>query len=262
MELGPQPVVIIKKKRRGHSAAHGGAWKVAYADFVTAMMALFIVLWLLTSSEQTRKAIGGYFQDPEGKGKQIGSGLAGVGEALQVSRTDMKQLKDKLETAVRSAPALQAIKDQVKLSMTGEGLRIEMLEADKSIFFESGSPKPSEGCVSFLSLLASELGKLPNPVVIEGHTDAKPFGRDDTYSNWELSADRANSARHVMQSQGLRLDQVAQVRGFADQQPFRKDDPTHPSNRRITVIVQSQSPKTEAPAQEALLQKSAEPAHH
>ena len=245
MEPGQQPI-IIKKRKGGHGGHHGGAWKVAYADFVTAMMALFIVLWLLSSSEQTKKAIGGYFQDPEGKGKLMGSGMAGIADALQVSRTDMSKLKEKLENAVRTSPTLKAIKEQVKLTMTGEGLRIEMLETASGIFFESGSPKPSPDCLSFLQLLAAELGKMPNLVVIEGHTDSKPFGRD-AYTNWELSADRANSARFVMQSSGLRGNQVAQVRGFADQQPFKKDDPENPANRRITIIVQSQNPGGEIP---------------
>jgi chemotaxis protein MotB len=252
-----QPIVI--KKKKAHHAHHGGAWKVAYADFVTAMMALFIVLWLLSSSEQTKKAIGGYFQDPEGAGKQMGSGMAGLGDAIQVSKTDMSQLKEKLESAVKNAPALKAIKEQVKITTTGEGLRIELLETAAGTFFGSGSSKPSDECFSILKLMAAELAKLPNPVVIEGHTDSKPFGAPD-YSNWELSGDRANAARRIMQREGgLRSNQVAQVRGFADQQPFKKDDPEHPSNRRITVIVQSQVAPDRAPGKE---EKPKEGGHH
>jgi chemotaxis protein MotB len=235
-----QPILIIKRKK-GRHVHHGGAWKVAYADFVTAMMALFIVLWLLSSSEQTKKAVGGYFQDPSGKGKQLGSGLAGTGESLSIKKDEMSKLKDKIDQAIRDAPELNKIRDQIKVTVTGEGLRIELLETEAGVFFESGSPKPSESCVDVLTRLAAELGKMPNTIMVEGHTDAKPMGESLTYTNWELSADRANSARRVMEQNGLGPGQIVQVRGFAAQQPFKKDDPSHPSNRRITVIVQYQN---------------------
>jgi chemotaxis protein MotB len=233
-ELAP---IIIKRKKAAHGAHHGGAWKVAYADFVTAMMALFIVLWLMSSSEETKKAIGGFFQDPAGKGREIGSGLAGSGESLSIKKDDMSKLKETLEQAVKQMPALEKIKDQVKLTVTGEGLRIELLETEAGTFFASGSPKPSAQCISVLTRLAEELGKLPNTIVVEGHTDSSAFGDANSYNNWDLSTERANLARRVMQTTGLRADQVTQVRGFADQQPFKKDDPSDPSNRRITVIV-------------------------
>jgi chemotaxis protein MotB len=239
MPAASQPILIIKRKK-GRHAHHGGAWKVAYADFVTAMMALFIVLWLLSSSEQTKKAVGGYFQDPSGKGKQIGSGLAGTGESLSLKKDDLIKLKEKIEQAIREAPELKKIQDQIKVTVTGEGLRIELLETEAGVFFESGSPKPSGSCVDVLTRLAAELGKMPNTIMEEGHTDANPMGESLTYTNWELSADRANSARRVMQENGLRSEQISQVRGFAAQQPFKKDDPSHPSNRRISVIVQNQ----------------------
>jgi chemotaxis protein MotB len=235
------PIIVIKKKVAGHGH-HGGAWKVAYADFVTAMMALFIVLWLLSSDEKVKKAVGGYFQDPTGAGREMGTGLAGVDESLTVSQTDMTKLKEKIEQAIRSMPQMQKIAQQLKMTITGEGLRIEMLETDKGVFFASGSANPSETCVAFLTTLAQELGKLPNLLVIEGHTDSKPFGTNASYTNWELSSDRANSARRVMQNKGIRVEQVSQVRGFADMQPFKKDDPAHDSNRRITVIVKYNDP--------------------
>ncbi len=234
--------IIIKRKKGGHGH-HGGAWKVAYADFVTAMMALFIVLWLLSSSEQTKKAVGGYFTDPSGKGKQIGSGMAGVGESLSIHKDDLEKLKDKLTEAIRSAPELAKIREQVKLTVTGEGLRIELLETAAGVFFESGNPKPSVSCVEVLTKLGEELAKMPNTIVVEGHTDSKPMGDSAIYTNWELSSDRANSARRVMLGAGLRPDQIVQVRGFAAQEPFKKEDPEDPSNRRITVIVQYQRAK-------------------
>ena len=127
------------------------------------------------------------------------------------------------------------------MTVTGEGLRIELLETEAGVFFDSGSPRPSGSCIDVLTRLAEELGKMPNTIMMEGHTDSKPIGDSLTYTNWELSADRANSARRIMQQHGLRPDQVSQVRGFAAQQPFKKDDPGHPSNRRISVIVQNQT---------------------
>jgi chemotaxis protein MotB len=236
-----QPVIIIKRKKSGHAAHHGGAWKVAYADFVTAMMALFIVLWLLSSSEQVKKAVGGYFTDPKGAGKEIGNGLRGAGsESLTLRKDDMSKLKDKLALAVKDSPALQKIKEQVVFTMTSEGLRIEMLEGEKSTFFELGSPQATEFGRDLLGKLADEIGKLPNKVAIEGHTDSKLYGGRE-YSNWELSTDRANSARRWMQEKGLRMDQVTQVRGYADESPRDAAKPDDPSNRRITVIIQYQA---------------------
>jgi chemotaxis protein MotB len=254
------PPIIIKRKK-AHAAHHGGAWKVAYADFVTAMMALFIVLWLMSASEETKKAIGGFFQDPSGKGREIGSGMAGSGESLSIKKDDMSKLKETLEQAVKQMPALDKIKDQVRLTVTGEGLRIELLETAAGTFFESGSPKPSAQCISVLTRLAEELGKLPNTILVEGHTDSKAFGDANSYNNWDLSTDRANMARRVLQTHGLRSDQVTQVRGFADQQPFKRADPGDPSNRRITVIVGYQvAPGSAAKVAEANHSRT-EPSH-
>jgi chemotaxis protein MotB len=231
-----QPIYVIKKivKGGGH---HGGAWKVAYADFVTAMMAFFMVLWLLSSSEQVQKAVGGYFSDPDGSGKQVGTAESGAGgEAISLAANDMTKLKDKLEAAMRETPQFQKIKEQVKIIVKGDGLRVELLETDLGMFFESGSPAPTERATEILGTLAQEIGKLPNRIVIEGHTDSRPFSSD--YSNWELSADRANTARRVMQLYGVRSDQVAQIRGFSDQSLRLADKPDDPSNRRISIIIQ------------------------
>ena len=234
-----QPIIVIKKKG-GHAGHHGGAWKVAYADFVTAMMALFIVLWLLNSSVQVRKAISAYFQDPSGTGSHSGSASTGTGETVSVNKDNMDQLKDKLEQALKKSPEFEKIKDYVQMSVTGEGLRVEMMESEKGVFFESGSGKPSEAGRELIEKLAEELKKLPNDLMIEGYTDAKPFANGGDYSNWELSADRANAARRVMEAAGLGHGRIVQVRGFADQ---KLHDPEHPeaaSNRRISVIVRYQ----------------------
>lgn len=235
-----QPIYIIRKVVK-HSAHHGGAWKVAYADFVTAMMAFFMVLWLLSSSEQVQKAVGGYFSDPEGSGKQMGTESAGAGgDSVSVSTKDMEKLKEKLERTMKEMPQFQKVKNQVKMIVTGEGLRIELLESDVGTFFKSGSPVPTERAMAVLGKLAQEIGNLPNKIFIEGHTDAQPFSGE--YSNWELSTDRANTARRIVQAYGVRPDQVAQIRGFADQSLRAAKTPEDPSNRRVSVIIQYQSP--------------------
>ena len=232
-----QPIIIIKKKR-GHVGHHGGAWKVAYADFVTAMMALFIVLWLMNSSEPVKRAIAGYFRDPSGRASGEGTGQAGIGEGIGIGKNDMADLKNKLEAAIKQMPELAALKDQVQMTVTGEGLRIELLEKEIGTFFETGNAQATGPGQEMLRMLAAEVGKLPNRLLIEGHTDARRFSDGGAYSNWELSSDRANSARRLMQSSGVRTDQVAEVRGFADQRLRNPKDPNADSNRRITVIVQ------------------------
>ena len=232
------PIIIVRKVVADHGEEHGGAWKVAYADFVTAMMALFIVLWLLSASEKVQKAVGGYFQDPTGKGRQTGSTSAGIGETLTLNKTDLERLKDKLEQAMKQIPAFQNMAKQVRMTITAEGLRVDLLETQRGLFFENGNPKPTEAGTDLLKLLATELLKLPNKVALEGHTDSTPYGRSD-YSNWELSSDRANSARRILMASGLDESRISQVRGFADQRLLLKDEPTNPSNRRISIIVRN-----------------------
>ncbi len=242
----PKPVIIIRRGKKHDGGHHGGAWKVAYADFVTALLALFIVLWLLSASEQVQKAVGGYFADPTGKGRDIGNGLKGAGaESLSVKKDDMNQLKQRLEDAIKSAAAMPKIREHVIINVTGEGLRVELVEGDQDTFFQSGSPYPTDFGKDLLRDLAHEIGKLPNKVTMEGHTDSKPYHGTLEYSNWELSADRANAARRFMQANGLRADQVTQVRGFADQSPRDPEHPDSGSNRRVTLIIQYQEPQPE-----------------
>jgi len=231
-------IIIVRKKVADHGDEHGGAWKVAYADFVTAMMALFIVLWLLSASEKVQKAVGGYFQDPTGKGRQTGTTSAGAGETLTLNQNQLQQLKEKLIQAMKQVPEFQNMAKQIRMTITAEGLRIDLLETQKGMFFENGNPKPTEAGSELIRLLGAELLKLPNKVAIEGHTDANPFGRSD-YSNWELSADRANAARRILSQAGIGDDRMSQVRGFADQRLLLKNDPTNPSNRRISIIVRN-----------------------
>jgi chemotaxis protein MotB len=232
-----RPIIIVKKKA-AHGGHHGGAWKVAYADFVTAMMALFIVLWLLNSSKQIREAVGGYFKDPTGNSKLVGGGKAGAGENFTLTKENMNKIKDELQKAVRKITDFEKLKNQIEMTVTSEGLRIELMESEKGTFFASGEAEPSDDGRQILIMLAHELAKLPNTVSIEGHTDDKPFVGRVSYSNWELSADRANAARRMMQENGLGPRQVTQVRGYADQRLRKPNAPGDPSNRRISVVVQ------------------------
>jgi chemotaxis protein MotB len=211
---------------------------VAYADFVTALMALLIVLWLLNSSKQIREAVGGYFKDPTGTSKLVGSGNTGAGENFTLTKDNMNKLKDELQKAVRKVVDFEKLKNQIEMTVTNEGLRIELMESEKGTFFASGASEPIEDGRQILVMLAHEMAKLPNTISIEGHTDNKPFVGRDSYSNWELSADRANGARRMMQENGVGPRQVTQVRGYADQRLRKPNNPADPSNRRISVVVQ------------------------
>ncbi len=239
-EANNQAIIVIKKKviAAGH---HGGAWKVAYADFVTAMMAFFMVMWLVGSSDEVKESVAGYFNDPAGAGKEMGSGMGGTGQSVTLDQNNMDKLKDSLQSAMQEMP--EELKDQVKMTVTGEGLRVELMETEKGMFFDSGSPDPSKNGQDVLAKLAQQLSTMENTVMIEGHTDSRPVKGRNGYSNWELSGDRANAARRFMQQSGLRADQVKQVRGFADQALMKKDDPGAANNRRVSIIVQYNKPK-------------------
>lgn len=243
----PAPPPIIIKKKVIHGGHHGGAWKVAYADFVTAMMALFIVLWLMNSSKQIQEAVGGYFKDPTGTAKMAGSDMRGSGENFVVSKDNMKELKEELQKAIREIPNFDKLQQHIDMTVTNEGLRIELTESAAGTFFDSGSAKMSHDGSELVKVLAQELAKLPNHIAIEGHTDSQPYPPGATYTNWELSADRANAARRLMQENGIRADQITQVRGFSDQRLRKPDAPQDPSNRRISFIVEylSKAPEDE-----------------
>ena len=230
--------VIILKKAAGHGGHHGGAWKVAYADFVTAMMALFIVLWLMNSSKQVQEAVGGYFKDPTGTSKKVGSNMMGAGENFTLTRDNMPKLKEQLQSAMKQMADFENLKNHIEMTVTSEGLRIELSESASGTFFDTGSTKLKPDGEQLLITLAHESGALPNKLSIEGHTDSQPYAPSATYGNWELSADRANTARRVMQASGIRSDQVTQVRGFADQHLRKPEAPLDPANRRISLIVQ------------------------
>ena len=240
MTAKAQPIIVIKRNS-GHGGHHGGAWKVAYADFVTAMMSLFIVLWLMNSSDKVKKAVAGYFNDPKGTGTMMGTTMTGTGETVTTASADnMQKLKEKLEEEIRAKADLQKLAKQIEITITPEGLRIELLEDRNGTFYQSGSARLSDSGQELLGLLAGELKTLPNSLLIEGHTDAAQYSDDTNYGNWELSADRANSARRLLQQDGVRGNQVTQVRGYADQILRVKTNPYDPSNRRISILVRNQ----------------------
>jgi chemotaxis protein MotB len=235
------PIIVIRKNG-GHAGHHGGAWKVAYADFVTAMMALFIVLWLMGSSEKVKKAGAGYFNDPKGTANLLGTTMSGNGvEVVQndENKQRLEQLKRKLEDEIKAKKELEKLSNQIEITITAEGLRIEMLEGKNGTFFQSGSASLSSSGQELLALLAGELKTLPNDLLLEGHTDAAQYSTDANYSNWELSADRANAARRLLQENGVRANQVTQVRAYADELLRNKANPFDPANRRITILVKN-----------------------
>src|SRR5579859_2982812 len=175
---------------------------------------------------------------PTGTSKKVGSNMAGAGENFILTRDNMPKLKEELQAAMRQMVDFEKLKSHIEMTVTAEGLRIELSEAATGTFFDSGSAKLNADGSGMLVTLAQELSKLPNHVSIEGHTDSTPYAPSAAYGNWELSTDRANAARRVMQANGVRGDQVTQVRGFADQRLRKPDAPLDPSNRRISLIVQ------------------------
>ena len=253
---GPdQPAVIIIKKRvGGHGGGHhGGAWKVAYADFVTAMMAFFLVMWLVAQSPQVKSGIGQYFRDPGafsegGRGVLPGSesGTTGggqpMGSPMAVANPDVESAKRALErTAEHLRRAIQVkfaeVQDRVQITVTDEGLRIELREAPNDGFFSSGSAGMKAETEKILAVIAKELSQMPNKIAIEGHTDSQPFGAGNQYTNWELSSDRANAARRVLERSGVKGRQLEGVRGFADTKLRTVDKPMDAGNRRISIVV-------------------------
>jgi chemotaxis protein MotB len=244
--------IIIIRKKKGHGGGHhGGAWKVAFADFMTSMMALFLVLWLITQSSDVRAAIAGYFQDPLGRADEFGSSII-PGEGAQAAtphvslqpqladlrRNQLQALGERIRQTLQQSPQFKALAKQVEVELTDEGLRISLLEDSSGVFFESGSAHPLPLSAALLQVLAGELADLPNSVTIDGYTDAVPYSNAQAnYTNWELSADRANTARRILVAGGLRSAQVQQVRGHADRDLRIPSEPSAPSNRRVTITM-------------------------
>jgi chemotaxis protein MotB len=303
-----QPEVKVKyiKKKGGHAAAHGGAWKVAYADLVTAMMAFFLLMWLLNSTTSNTKAgISGMFQDANffntEKGKAIlevyavqksgilpggqgmkpggsggadggaegegngatatgegdGAGQGEAGDPGEKERQAMENTAQTIEKAFSQDKLLQAFKDQISFEFTDEGLRIQVQDRAAQVLFDSGSAQLKAYTLSILKEIASELGKLNNHVIIGGHTDSVAYP-SNAYTNWELSADRANAARRVLEASGLHPGQVQRVTGYGSTVPLDNHDPKDPQNRRISIVVlSSASDKAAQESQKAKPEKGA-----
>ena len=270
-----QPIIIKKIKKGGHGA-HGGAWKIAYADFVTAMMAFFLLMWLLGSTaEGDKKGIADYFASPlkvammgggsgsgdsssvvKGGGTDLsrssGQVKAGDIEAqrksyqLKALKADQRRaeaarleaLKNKVEDVLAASPKLAAMKSQIRLDMTPDGLRIQIVDEQNRPMFDSGSAVVKPYMRELLREIGSVLAEVPNHLKLEGHTDAQPFGTGERgYSNWELSSDRANASRRELGAGGLPEARVLLVQGLASSVLFDPADPASPANRRISVIV-------------------------
>ena len=270
-----QPIIIKRIKKGGH-AVHGGAWKIAYADFVTAMMAFFLLMWLLGSTtEGDKKGIADYFGSPlklallnGGSGSGDSSHVVkGGGQDLtrstgQVKRSEteaqrstvnihqlkaeqmraeiarLENIKRKIEQKIAANPKLEGLGKQILLEMTRDGLRIQIVDAEGRPMFASGSPVVQPVMREVLRELGSLLAEVPNRLTLEGHTDAMPFGSTQRgYSNWELSSDRANASRRELITGGLPDDHVLRVQGLAASNPFDRRDPASPANRRISIVV-------------------------
>jgi chemotaxis protein MotB len=242
--------IIIKKVNKGHGGHHGGAWKVAYADFVTAMMALFIVLWVLSQSEEVIQGVAGYFKDPIGFSNNSTQIIDGPGSGTQEVTIDVERKLEEMErerlaemgeeivNEISSNQEFVHLADQIEIEFVDEGMRIEMVESADDIFFQIGSSNMQPESKKILRDIGSQLASIGNMIVVEGHTDARPFvsaGRD--YSNYELSADRANAARRELIAGGLESDRIYEIRGYADKMLRDEQDPFNVVNRRISIII-------------------------
>jgi len=244
------PVRIVYRKKNHVHPHHGGAWKVAFADFMTAMFALFLVLWLITQSSDVKSAIAGYFQDPLGRSDEFGSSIMpGTGaqaatvrplqpeDVVEMRRDRLQLMAERMKRDVKKVPELRDVADKVEISVTNEGLQIQLLEDSVGVFFETGNAMPSPRGRQMLALLGHELSGLPNPIMIAGYTDARAYHRADGYSNWELSADRANTTRRILTTNGIGDQRMAQIRGFADRELKNPRDPLAATNRRVAITM-------------------------
>lgn len=265
-----QPIIVkrVKKIAAGH---HGGAWKIAFADFAVAMMAFFLVMWLMSSTTpEQKKAISGYFQDPIGFSESASPYVIDLGgtptpapdktlnpeineqavvDPQELSEQQAEQLYEQLERErldillielqrkINENIELQPYKDQILMDVSRDGLRIQITDAANRPMFDLGSPRLQPYFEDILYLMADTIRAVPNKISVGGHTDAKPYAGDSGFGNWELSASRANAARRALRSGGLADDQVARVAGYASSALFDRADPYSPSNRRIDILV-------------------------
>lgn len=244
-EEPPKPRRRVKKAR-GHGGHHGGAWKVAYADFVTAMMALFLVLWLVSQADtKLKQAIAAYFRSPGVFDTMQGGILSGnkkiSKEPERLDSVENEQaligVAEALQKQFETRPEFSRYKDQVKIEVTDEGLRIQLLDKADRVSFASGSAELGPEAQAVLAEIAQGICALPNKINIGGHTDSRVFPSNNGYTNWELSTDRANVARRTLEANCVKPDQIRRVIGFADTELLVPDDPYSPANRRISITV-------------------------
>jgi chemotaxis protein MotB len=243
------PIIVIRRKKRAHGGAHGGAWKIAYADFVTAMMAFFLLMWLLTSTNHgDLQGIADYFNRPLQAAFTEGPGSSATTspqtdeqkqeQQRQDERTQLDALQARLTTLIQNSPKLQAFKNQIKIDITSEGLRIQIIDDKNRPMFDKGNADLKDYTQAILSQIGPALNGVPNHVSIAGHTDALGYsGGAAGFSNWELSTERANAARRELIAGGMSSAKVLQVRGLADSIPLLPKDPTNAANRRISIVV-------------------------
>ncbi|MHB1224861.1 MAG: flagellar motor protein MotB, partial [Gemmatimonadaceae bacterium] len=253
LQKDKRPIIIVRRKKVAKNVHHGGSWKVAYADFVTAMMAFFLVMWIIGMDEQTKQAIEGYFSNPVGykRGYSAGSSPLSSGSSPSAVRQPpvrliirayeqkrFAEVSQRLEERFRSEGGTIDLGPLVEVTVTEAGLRIELIEGGRGdTFFGIGSAAPTDRARAALGVIAGELRGLANPVVLEGHTDAAQYDARGGYGNWELSADRANAARRILESSGIASDRIGGVRGLADRKLRVADDPLDPRNRRISILI-------------------------
>ncbi len=295
-----RPIIILKRPKKVAGGHHGGAWKVAYADFVTAMMAFFMVMWLVASvSKEQRAAIFEYFKNPSmepGKSPTPAPGLNGPGGAstspidlgggldapkftesasttpglgqpvnqdlltepvdvdeaakraaeAELEKKNLESLMEDLREAIANSQALAPYKDQLKIDLSPEGLRIQIVDAQNRAMFDTGSTELKDYTREILTELAKYLNTVPNHVSLSGHTDNRPFVGRRGYSNWELSTERANAARRALENGGLGNEKTMRVVGLASLVPFDKEHPESEINRRISIIVMTKEAEEQA----------------
>jgi chemotaxis protein MotB len=279
MTDGPETIIIVRRAKRGHGGHHGGAWKVAYADFVTAMMAFFLVMWILgVGTKDQRAAISEYFKNPSAvqgasmtpSKSTLGPGGAsnsmiklggamdlprGPGEstsynarakvtaeqiekaAREQDHQRLQELMKQLNAAIEQSQAMAPFKDQLLLDITSEGLRIQIVDKQNRPMFDTGSGALKPYTVTILHELSGFINEVPNSISISGHTDDTPYVGANGYSNWELSSDRANTARRTLLEGGMKADKISRIVGLAASVPFDKQNPGAPINRRISIVV-------------------------
>ncbi|MCL4684003.1 OmpA family protein [Myxococcota bacterium] len=257
-------LIVVRKHKKHHTPHHGGAWKVAYADFVTAMMAFFLVMWLVNQNKDVKTAVGGYFRDPLGteqlagsKSSQGADGILSAGSGategqsgileLPASRAmeqaahereeeQLERLAERVREVLADLPGFSEISHLVQVELTEEGLRIELMESEKGTFFERGSRQLTGVGSEVVRVLAPTIAASRHAVVIEGHTDSLAYA-SESYSNWDLSTDRANAARKLLVAKGLDRSQIKEIRGYAAERPRFTERPEDPRNRRISILM-------------------------